>query len=262
MDIGTAKPTLQMRRAVPHHLLDVADPRTVFTLAEYQALATAAIASIHARGRLPLVVGGTGLYIRAVVDGLRLPRVRPDWEFRRTAEGADRRDPGVLYARLRERDPETAARIHPRNVRRIIRALEVIERTGRPLSVQRAAQTPPWEVTRIGLRMPRPLLWQRIAARVEEQLTGGLVDEVRRLLADGVPPEAPAMQGLGYKEIVPYLQDRATLEDATTHLIRNTRRYARRQEIWFRRDDRIRWIDVGHAGAEMVAMTLRAMLTL
>jgi tRNA dimethylallyltransferase len=262
MDIGTAKPTAQMRRAVPHHLLDLADPRTVFTLAEYQGVAYAAIASIHARRRLPLVVGGTGLYIRAIVNGLRLPRVQPDWKFRRTSEEEDRHDPGVLYARLRQSDPETAGRIHPRNLRRVIRALEVIARTGRPLSAQREAQIPPWQVAMVGLRMPRPLLWERIARRVEEQLAAGLVDEVRRLLAEGVPAETPAMQGLGYKEIVPYLRGRSSLEEAAALLMRNTKRYARRQEIWFRRDDRIRWIDVGHATPETVAMTLHAMLTL
>jgi tRNA dimethylallyltransferase len=262
MDIGTAKPTAEMRRAIPHHLLDIADPRAVFTLAQYQRLAQSAIALIHARGRLPLLVGGTGLYVRAVVDGLRIPRVVPDGAFRRQAEEADRHDPGVLYRRLQHDDPQAAARIHPRNLRRVIRALEVIERTGRPLSSQQDAQPPPWEITMVGLRMPRPLLGERINRRVEEQITAGLADEVRRLLAQGVGADAPAMQGLGYKEIVPYLEGRASLAEAVALLKRNTRRYARRQETWFRRDDRIRWIDAGHATPETVALTLRAMLTL
>ncbi|MGH2453358.1 MAG: tRNA (adenosine(37)-N6)-dimethylallyltransferase MiaA [bacterium] len=262
MDIGTAKPTPAARAAVPHHLLDVADPREVFTLSQYQGLALAAIASVHARARVPLLVGGTGLYLRALVDGLRLPRVSPDWAFRRKAEEADGLTPGALYARLEQVDPQAAARIHPRNVRRIIRALEVIDRTGRPLSAQQRAEAPLWQVTMIGLRMPRPLLQRRIDERVDQQIAAGLVEEVRALVSAGVPPSTPAMQGLGYKEIVPVLEGKATLDNAVALLKRNTRRYARRQEVWFRRDTRIRWIDVGHAGAETVAMTVHAMLTM
>lgn len=262
MDIGTAKPSPAMRAAAPHHLLDVADPRQVFTVAQYQRLAGTAIAAIHVRGRLPLLVGGTGLYIRAVADGLRIPRVLPDWTFRRQAEAEERDRPGSLYARLQHLDPQAAGRIHPRNVRRIVRALEVIDRTGVPISAQQRAEAPPWQVCMIGLRLPRPLLAERIERRVDQQLADGLVEEVRALLDAGVRPEAPAMQGLGYKEIVPHLAGGRTLDGAIALLKRNTRRYARRQETWFRRDARIQWMDVGHAEAETVAMTIHAMLTM
>jgi tRNA dimethylallyltransferase len=262
MDIGTAKPTPEMRAAVPHHLLDVADPTEVFTVAQYQQLAGAAITDIRARGRLPILVGGTGLYIRAVVDGLQIPHVPPDWSFREKAEAEERERSGTLGERLRRLDPRAAERIHPRNLRRIIRALEVIERTGRPISEQQQAQPLPWRVVIIGLRMPRPLLYERINRRVDDQIARGLVEEVRRLLAAGVPPSAPAMQGLGYKEIVPSVRGGIALDSAVATLKRNTRNYARRQETWFRRDSRIQWLDVGHADAEAVAATIRAMLAL
>jgi len=262
MDLGTAKPSTAARAAVPHHLLDVADPREVFTLVHYQRLATEAIDAIHARGRAPLLVGGTGLYIRAVVDGLRIPHVPPDWSFRQQAEVQERERPGTLHERLQRLDPRAAERIHPRNVRRLIRALEVTEQTGRPISAQQRAQPMPWRVVMIGLRMPRPLLDARINHRVDEQIAQGLVEEVRGLIAAGVPLAAPAMQGLGYKEIVPHLEGRLPLEAAVTVLKRNTRGYARRQETWFRRDSRIRWLDAGHAAPEVVAMTIRAMLAM
>lgn len=260
LDIGTAKPTPDMRAAVPHHLLDVADPREIFTVAHYQHLATSVIEGIHRRGGVPLLVGGTGLYIRAVVDGLQIPRVPPDWALRRQAEAEERAEPGTLYARLAKADARAAERIHPRNLRRIIRALEVIARTGEPISIQQRTQPAPWRVTVVGLRLPRPMLYARIDRRVDEQIAHGLAEEVRRLLAAGVPPEAPGMQGLGYKELIPYVRGDLTLEDATARLKRNTRQYARRQEIWFRRDPRIHWVDVGHAGPETVAVSIRAML--
>ncbi|MDQ7849451.1 MAG: tRNA (adenosine(37)-N6)-dimethylallyltransferase MiaA [Armatimonadota bacterium] len=260
MDIGTAKPPPGLRAAVPHHLLDVAEPTEVFTLAQYQRMATSAITDILRRGRLPLLVGGTGLYIRAVVDGLQIPRVPPDWAFRRQAEAQEQAAPGILYARLQRLDPLAAQRIHPHNLRRVIRALEVIAATGRPVSEQQEAQPGPWRVLIAGLWVPRPLLYRRIDHRVDEQLAQGLVREVEELLARGVPPQAPAMQGLGYKEIIPYLQGRSTLAEAVAALKRNTRRFARRQESWFRRDPRIRWIDAGEAAPETVASTIRAML--
>jgi tRNA dimethylallyltransferase len=262
MDIGTAKPPAPLRAAVPHHLLDVADPAEVFTVADYQRLAGTAIARIHGRGRPALLVGGTGLYIRAVVDGLRIPRVPPDWTYRARAEAAERERPGSLHERLQALDPRAAERIHPRNLRRLIRALEVIAKTGRPLSGQQGAGGAPWRVHLVGLRLPRPLLYAHINRRVEEQIAAGLVGEVRALLRAGVPPTTPAMQGLGYKEIVPVVEGRLPLADGVAALQRNTRRYARRQETWFRRDARIRWIDAGHTGPETVAAIIHAMLAM
>jgi len=260
LDIGTAKPTPAERAGVPHHLVDVADPREVFTVADYQRLALAAIEAIHARGRLPILVGGTGLYIRAVVDRLTIPAVPPDAAFRLAAEAEEAARPGTLHARLQALDPVAAARIHPRNVRRLVRALEVIHHTGRPLSAQQGRRGAPEPVLQVGLRLPRPLLDERIDRRVEAQLAAGLVEEVRGLLAAGVPPTAPAMQGLGYKELVPYLEGRLPLDRAVAILKRNTRRYARRQEIWFRADPRIQWLDVEGLDAEAVAERVHAML--
>lgn len=260
MDIGTAKPSPDDRARVPHHLIDIADPTEAFTLAQYQRLAFNAIAEVHRRGPLPLLVGGTGLYIRAVTDGLEIPKVQPNWDMREQLEADERANPGSLHTRLRAVDPTAAARIHPRNVRRVIRALEVMAQTGQPISAQQRVQPVPWKVERIGLRMPRQMLDERIDRRVDEQIAAGLVDEVRRLLEAGIPKTVPAMQGLGYKEIMPFLEGHVPLGQAVAVLKRNTRRYARRQETWFLPDPRIRWVDVGHAGPEAVAETIRAML--
>jgi len=206
MNIGTAKPTPEQRAAVPHHLLDVADPAEVFTVAQYQQLAVTAVADILARGHLPLLVGGSGLYIRAVVDGLQIPHVPPDWSFRKKAEVAERERPGSLYERLQRADPRAAERIHPRNLRRIIRALEVIERSGRPISEQQRAQPAPWRVVMTGLRMPRPLLYERIHRRVDDQITQGLVEEVRGLLLAGARPRPPC-RGSAIRRSCPTCRD-------------------------------------------------------
>jgi tRNA dimethylallyltransferase len=245
MDIGTAKPTEEQRREVPHHLLDVVEPSEVFTVVQFRDLAEAAIRDIHGRGRIPLLVGGTGLYIRAVVDGLTIPMVPPNWEFRaRLEEEAKRLGPQALHRRLAEVDPVSAQRIPPGNVRRVIRALEVYEVTGRPISSLQSRIGSPYSVTMVGLTMDRPKLYARIAARVHEQIRQGLIEEVRSLLARGYSRDLPAMQGLGYKEIAGYLEGEYPLEEAIRRVIVNTRRYAKRQFTWFLREPRIQWIDV------------------
>ncbi len=252
MDIGTAKPTAAQRAAVPHHLLDVADPEETFTVAQFQRLARAAIAAIRDRGRLPLLVGGTGLYIRAVVDDFHIPAVAPDSALRARLE-ADARahGPAALHARLQAVDPVAASCIHPHNVRRVIRALEVCLATGRPISAQQR-RGPSTAAVLVGLWRARVDLYRRIDARVDEQLAAGLLDETRRLLQRGVPHEAPAMQGLGYKELAGYLLGRYDYAEAVRRLKRNTRRYAKRQLTWFRRDARIRWVDA--TGLEPAAL--------
>ncbi|MDR5696536.1 MAG: tRNA (adenosine(37)-N6)-dimethylallyltransferase MiaA [Armatimonadota bacterium] len=252
MDIGTAKPTPQMRERVTHHLLDVADPRELFTVRDFQRMARAAIDAIRARGRTPVLVGGTGLYVRAVVDGLDIPEVPPDWALRRRWEAEERVNPGVLYRRLQVLDPVAASRIPPSNVRRVIRALEVCHHTGRPASHQ-WGRAPDPEAVQVGLTMDRATLYRRIDGRVDEQIRAGLVDEVRALLGAGVDPALPAMQGLGYKEIVAHLRGEVGLDDAIRALRRNTRRYAKRQLTWFRADPRIRWIAVDGLDASEVA---------
>ena len=259
MDIGTAKPTSAERARVAHHLLDIANPDQVVTLATYGELAMAAIARVRANGRVPILTGGTGLYIRAVVDGFAIPQVPPDPQLRTRLETMERDRPGALHSRLQRVDPTAAGRIHPRNIRRLIRALEVYEHTGRPISVQQQ-RDPIGTAVQIGLSMDREALYQRINARVDEQLAAGLVGEVEGLLARGYSPMLPAMEGLGYKEIIGYLQGTASLEDATRRLKQNTRRYAKRQFTWFRRDDRIRWIEEEEKTPEQVAATVIRML--
>lgn len=253
MDIGTAKPTPAQRTRVPHHLLDIADPDQPVTLAAYGERATQAIREIRTRGRVPVLVGGTGLYVRAIVDGYAIPQVPPDESLRRRLEALESATPGALHRRLEAVDPVAAVRIHPRNTRRLIRALEVFERTGRPISELQRRAGPQSSALQIALTVDRSVLYRRIDERVDAQLAAGLVDEVQTLLARGYAPSLPAMQGLGYKEIIEYLQGRAALDEAVRRLKRNTRRFAKRQYTWFRRDGRIRWLDVDGWTAEEVA---------
>ncbi len=236
MDIGTAKPTPAERAAVPHHLIDVVDPDEEFSLALYQDMATAAIADIAARGKSPLLVGGTGQYLAAVLQGWQLPRVAPRPDIRAALErqaaelGAE-----ALYERLKAVDPVAAASILPGNVRRIIRALEVYEATGKPISKQRSVQPPPYRITTIWLTLPTSVLYARIDARVDAMMAAGLLDEVRRLLERGYHWDLPSMSGLGYREFRPYFEGRATLEEAVARLKYDTHAFARRQPAWFRR---------------------------
>ncbi len=271
MDIGTAKPSPADRAAIPHHLLDVADPDQIVTLAEYQRLAVRAITEIRERGRLPLLVGGTGLYIRAVVDGVVIPPAPPDWDLRRHLEAEERAGgPGTLHRRLGAVDPAAAARIHPRNVRRVIRALEVHARTGTAISaLQAEVGADGWAapaggeeaVLMVALTLGRARLYERIDRRITKQLEGGLVEEVRALLRRGYPPALPAMRGLGYTELLAYLDGAVTLDEAVARFRRNTRRYAKRQWTWFRADPRYRWVDVGDDPPEAVAARIHAMMS-
>lgn len=260
MDVGTAKPTPEQRRAIPHHLLDIADPDEVITMATYRRMAADAIAAVRERGRVPILVGGTGLYVRAVTDGFAIPEVPPDAELRDRLEENERSAPGTLHARLAAVDPLAAARIHPRNTRRVIRALEVYEHTGRPISALQRRADPVGPAIRIGLTMDRDALYRRIDARVDEQIAEGLIDEVKALLDRKYARTLPSMQGLGYKEIVEYLDGATSLEEATRRLKRNTRRFAKRQYTWFRRDSRIRWLDVDELPVEAVAARIRAVV--
>jgi tRNA dimethylallyltransferase len=261
MDVGTAKPAADLRQRVPHHLLDVADPVQTFTVADYQRLARRTLAEIRGRGRLPLIVGGTGLYVRAVVDDLTIPAVEPDLDLRAGLEDEERRHGrGYLHARLATIDPEAAAHIHPHNTRRLVRALEVTLKTGRPVSSQQGRRGAAGRVAMMGLTLDRLILYRRVDARVEEQLAAGLVQEVQRLLDTGVPAEAPAMQGLGYKEIIGWLTGVYDRSEAVRLLKRNTRRYAKRQWTWFRRDPRVTWIDAAEGDAGVLMDRLHAIM--
>jgi tRNA dimethylallyltransferase len=256
LDIGAAKPTREERARVPFHLIDVADPDQDFTVADFAALAEEAIAGIRARGCVPLIVGGTGLYVRAVTAILSIPHVPPQPEIR-AALWAEAEEAGTpaLHARLAAADPVSAARILPNDRKRIVRALEVWQVTGRPLSAfhtPEGVQGVPRPNTRVfGLRMARERLYRRIEERVKAMLAAGLIAEVRGLLAAGYGPEHKAMGSLGYRHAVAHL--RAPGESVAAELARDTRRYAKRQMSWFNADKRVRWIDVDEMAPEEVA---------
>ena len=259
MDIGTAKPSAAEQRLAPHHLIDLVNPNEPFTLAEYQRLAYAAIAHVHARGNIPFFVGGTGLYVRAVLEGLSIPRVAPNLERRKELE---REDALVLFARLQRLDSLAASKIDPHNKRRVIRAVEVCEAAGKPISELQKLNTPNYRVLRIGLTMPRDEIYERINARVDQMIADGLIEEVRALLAHDYTVDLPAMSGLGYRQIAAYLSGKCTREEAIHSLKHDTRRFVHHQYSWFRLDDvRIRWFDLSTtpvaAIEEMVARFLR-----
>ncbi|NIQ58204.1 MAG: tRNA (adenosine(37)-N6)-dimethylallyltransferase MiaA, partial [Gammaproteobacteria bacterium] len=262
MDIGTAKPTLEERARVPHHLIDVAEPNATVGLAEFQDLAYAAIADAHARGVSPLLVGGTGQYVRAVVEGWRIPRVGPDPALRAELRAqAEREGAASLHARLAELDPDAAGRIDPRNVRRVVRALEVCLLTGQPMSRQQGKRPPPYRILQIGLTMERAALYARADRRVEAMIAAGLEDEVRRLVEAGYGWDLPAMSGLGYAQWRPYFEGQAALDEVVLEIQRATRRFIRHQYNWFRLSDpAIRWFDAVGTTAGEIEMVVRQAL--
>ena len=248
MDIGTAKPTPADRRGVPHHLIDTLDPTESTSLAQFQDQAFALVVQIHGRSRLPLLVGGTQQYITAVVEGWRIPRVAPRPELRtRLQRGIDEHGIDPLLDRLRELDSAAAASTGP-NPRRVIRALEVIEVTGRPISEQQGKGDVPFAPLLIGLTMPRDRLYERIDRRVDAMLAAGLVDEVGRLLAAGVPADAPALSSIGYRQVIPFLQGEATLEETAERIRHDTHRLVRQQQTWLRKASGLVEIDVSEPG--------------
>lgn len=246
MDIGTDKPTAEERQRVPHHLVDIVDPDEEFTLAQYQDMAYAAIGHVLTRGRVPLLVGGTGLYIKAVVEGWDIPRVRPNEALRTELyREAEVKGGMALHARLRQVDPAAAEKIDPRNVRRVIRALEVYLETGRPISELQRRKPSPYRVLQIGLTMERAVLYQRIDQRIDRMIERGLVEEVRKLGEQGYGYDLPAMSGLGYRQIGCYLRGEISLEEAVRLIKRDTRRFVRQQYNWFRLDDeKIHWFQM------------------
>ena len=262
MDIGTAKPTLAERQRVPHHLIDIVDPWETFSLAQFQCAAQAAIAAIHARCRLPLLVGGTGQYIRAVVEGWDVPRVAPNMALRGVLE-AWAQEIGFqgIHQRLAALDPQAAANIDARNLRRTIRALEVIFSTGKPFSSQRRRSPASFRLLTVGLNRPRPELYARVDARISKMLADGLVEEVAGLLKKGCDPDLPALSAIGYREIVAHLQGRITLEEAVEQIRRATRLFVRRQANWFKLSDpSICWFEMGIGTVARVESLLRQWL--
>ena len=250
MDIGTAKPTAADRAAVVHHCLDLADPSDEMSVTAFRVAYDEALSSIASRaGSQALLVAGTGLYLTAAIDRLELPGVWPD--VRATIEAEP--DTAVLYARLKDLDATAAERIDPGNRRRIVRALEVSVGSGQPFSSfgPGVGAYPPTDIAQYGIRWPRAELAERIERRVATMMATGLLDEVAHLAAHGLSPTA--RQALGYKELLDHLDGLATLDDAVEAIVTRTRRFATRQERWFRRDPRIRWIDIDPAAADPLA---------
>jgi tRNA dimethylallyltransferase len=240
MDIGTAKLSLAERDGVPHHVLDIWDVTEPASVAEYQKAARGAVEDIAARGRVPLLVGGSGLYVRAVLDEFDFPGTDPEirarLEAERSAQGS-----AALYARLQRLDPAAADRILPSNGRRIVRALEVIELTGAPFTAALPAPAPYYESVQIGVDRDTAALDRRIAERVERMWSGGLIDEVRSL--EGIRRGRTASRALGYQQALAQLDGTLTEAEAIGDTVRGTRRFVRRQRSWFRRDPRITWLD-------------------
>ena len=247
MNIGTAKPTIEEMDGIPHHMIDVADPDESFSVARYQEMAEACIADIHARGKRALLVGGTGFYLRALRQPMALggdaaadESIRAELEYLAAQENGKER----LHDMLAEVDPEAAARLHLNDVRRAVRALEVYRLTGIPFSKQPQIQTDSRFEYRVAtLTMDRSMLYSRIEKRVDIMIEQGLVEEVRSLLAEGVPADCQAMKAIGYKEIVPYLRGESDWTDTDYLLKLNTRHYAKRQLTWMRREDNVLWVD-------------------
>jgi len=259
MDIGTAKPTLEERRGIPHHLIDVADPGSSWSLALFQQAAAEAIAGIHARGRLPMLVGGTGQYIHAVAYGWTPPVTRPDPRLRAELEArAGQAGYQALHAELQALDPAAAEKIDPRNVRRTIRALEVIRLTGKKFSEQRGQAESPYRLLTIGLTRLRPELYARVDARIEAMFAAGLLDEVQRLLDSGCSPDLPTLSAIGYRECIQVLHGSMTVEQAKLEMRRLTRIFVRRQANWFKLDDpSIHWFEAGTVDVAEIEMTIR-----
>ena len=247
MDIGTAKSSAEERRLVPHHLIDVLEPDELFTLAQYQETAYRVINDILGRSCVPLLVGGTGLYVRAVLEGWGIPRIPPNPELRSELYARAEHEGGeVLHRWLAEVDPQAAEAIDARNVRRVIRALEVYLETGERISELQRVVPPPYRILRIGLTMDRVRLYERIDERVECMLAAGLVDEVRGLAERGYDLSRASMSGVGYRQILYYLQGEIDLVEAVRLIKHATRRFVRQQYNWFRLDDSAtHWFNTG-----------------
>ena len=248
LDIGTAKPTPEELSRIPHHLIDIINPDQEFSLAQYQALAFEAIRDIHQRHKLPFLVGGSGLYVKAVLENWQIPRVSPDSQFRYNIEKiASGGRANELYGELVKIDPEAARKIDKRNVRRIIRALEVHAGTGKPFSQQGGKQPPGFWSFVIGLTADRATLYNIVDRRVDDMFARGLVPEVENLLKMGYDFNLPAMSGIGYRQVGQYLEGELSLDEAKHKMKIETHRFIRHQYSWFRlKDETISWFDVGN----------------
>lgn len=258
MDIGTAKATPREQARVPHHMIDVADPALPYSVADYVGQAGPLLQDILARGRLPLITGGTGFYIQALLKGLDFSETQKDTAIRnRLQERMETEGPAALYRELVEKDPAAAAAIHPHNRKRLIRALEYFEETGQRISelnLKQQAQESPYRTLYLVLNLPRERLYRRIEERVEQMFRAGLVEEVKALKDKGIPAESTAMQALGYKEVLAYLEGRCSREEAMVRIKLGSRHYAKRQLTWFKREQRAIWLDKSHYENEQACL--------
>ncbi|MGM0470744.1 MAG: tRNA (adenosine(37)-N6)-dimethylallyltransferase MiaA [Bacillota bacterium] len=247
MDIGTAKPTPEERQGIPHHMIDILDPKEDFSVADFQERVDELIPDIVAKEKLPLLVGGTGLYIKALIQGFLFPDMENDWELRERLE-AEAEEHGTEYVhdKLKEIDPTLADKLHPNDLRRVIRGIEVYQQTSKTTTYykKKAQERPPrYRAVKIGLRRKRDKLYERINQRVDLMMEDGLLEEVRELYKAGYDRELTSMQGLGYKELIGYFEDEYDLEEAVRLIKRNTRHFAKRQLTWFRKDEEIHWFN-------------------
>ena len=242
-DIGTSKPARELLERVPHHLIDIVPPTEIFDAVRYRFEALKTIEEIRARNRQPIVVGGSGLYIKVLLNGI-FPGPSADREFRETLyQEAAAKGAAVLHGRLKEVDPESASLVHPNDLRKIVRALEVHHQSRRPISQMKPDRTPlddQYEIRVVGLNRPRAELYRRVEERIDRMFSNGLLEECRRLIK--LPLSQTARQALGYKEVFEYLEDKISLEEAIRLVKRNTRRYAKRQLTWFRHEPRLQWV--------------------
>ena len=262
MDIGTAKPTREQRKRIPHHLIDVVEPDEEWSVAQFSSIATECIKEIQQKGKIPFLVGGSGQYIRAIVEGWVPPPRAEDNTFREELEKyVEGEGKDALHQRLASIDPESAARIQSSNVRRVIRALEIYQTTGVVASQQRVKTPPPYQIMQIGLSMPRELLYQRIDERIDMMLANGLVEEVGELLAKGYSLDTPSMSAIGYIQIGKALLEKTSMDDAVQEMRKFTRQFVRRQANWFKEDDpNINWFVVNESVASAVIQKVRNFL--
>lgn len=259
MDIGTAKPSPAEQARIPHHLIDVAEPDQIWSITVFQQAAKDAIAQIHSRGKLPFLVGGSGQYVHAVTQGWTPPRIKPNPELRKELEKLAGVNGHIwLHDRLKAVDPSAAKKIDSRNVRRTIRALEVILTSGHLFSEQKGQSPSPYSLVQVGLFMPRIELYQRIDARIEAMFEQGLIGEVERLLKKGFSPDLPTMSAIGYRECAKVIEGTLTVEDAKVQMRKATRIFVRRQSNWFKENDPgISWFDSNSSSQEIFTLITR-----
>ena len=262
MDIGTAKPTREEQARVPHHLIDLADPDEILSLAVFQQKAREVITDIHTRNKIPFLVGGTGQYIRAVTEGWNPPEVSPDERLRSELERMkEERGLYWLHDKLRNLDPDAAQKIDPRNYRRTIRALEVILTTGRRFSVQRGQSESPYELITVGLTRPRSELYERVDQRIDAMFANGFLEEVKGLLAAGYSPSLPTLSAIGYRECIRVINGDLSEEQAKAEIRHATRVFVRRQANWFKEaDPKIKWFRVEEGIVKEIEAYLRGVL--